>query len=345
VKRVIPIILALCAAAAQAQQQTTLTFHQALERALEVNNSVERARADVKFAEANKQQLLSNVLPRITATGNAIRNSTQVSFGSGSDARTILPQNDWSYRVVLSQPVFAGRRELRAYSQAKLGVVIAQLGELGTEDAVLLRVASNYLALVSADARIEVEKRNIDLSEKRRAQANAFFQAGEVTKVDVLRAETAIKASQRQLAVAEESRENAASRLRADLNLDGAVVVAPPDHPMPPAADEAVVVAGQPRVQHARPSIDVLFESAADAYRERTVGVVLTGANRDGAAGLARIKELGGVAIVQSPHEALAHAMPRAALAATPEADAILPLDEIPLFLTGLCLNPQASRR
>ena len=124
----------------------------------------------------------------------------------------------------------------------------------------------------------------------------------------------------------------------------GHVYLAPPDYHLLVEPGHFALSVDE-RVQHARPSIDVLFESAADAYRERTVGVVLTGANRDGAAGLARIKELGGVAIVQSPHEALAHAMPRAALAATPEADAILPLDEIPLFLTGLCLNPQAIRR
>ena len=60
----------------------TLTFRQALQRAVEVNNSVERARADISVAEATKQQLLSNVLPRISATGNAIRNSEEVSFGS-----------------------------------------------------------------------------------------------------------------------------------------------------------------------------------------------------------------------------------------------------------------------
>jgi two-component system chemotaxis response regulator CheB len=124
----------------------------------------------------------------------------------------------------------------------------------------------------------------------------------------------------------------------------GRVYLAPPDYHLLVEPGHFALSVDE-RVQHARPSIDVLFESAADAYGERTVGVVLTGANRDGAAGLARIKELGGVAIVQNPHEAVAHAMPRAALSATPEADAILPLDEIPLFLTGLCSNPQASRR
>jgi two-component system chemotaxis response regulator CheB len=92
------------------------------------------------------------------------------------------------------------------------------------------------------------------------------------------------------------------------------------------------------RVQYARPSVDVLFESVADAYRERAVGIILTGANRDGARGLARIKELGGVAIVQDPADAEAHAMPTAAMRAT-VADAVLPLEELPKFLIGLCMQ------
>ena len=90
-------------------------------------------------------------------------------------------------------------------------------------------------------------------------------------------------------------------------------------------------------VEYARPSIDVLFESAADAYGERAIGIVLTGANRDGAHGLARIKEHGGVAIVQEPSTSERRTMPDAAIAAT-EADAILPLEEIPKFLYGLCV-------
>jgi two-component system chemotaxis response regulator CheB len=70
-------------------------------------------------------------------------------------------------------------------------------------------------------------------------------------------------------------------------------------------------------VCYARPSIDVLFESAADAYGERLVGIVLTGASEDGAAGLVRIKAAGGLAIVQDPNEALSPVAPRAAIART----------------------------
>lgn len=85
-------------------------------------------------------------------------------------------------------------------------------------------------------------------------------------------------------------------------------------------------------VSYARPSIDVLFESVADVYAERAVGVVLTGAGHDGAAGLAAIKERGGLTLVQSPGTAESPHMPNAAIA-TGKVDKILPLEEIFPFL------------
>ena len=90
-------------------------------------------------------------------------------------------------------------------------------------------------------------------------------------------------------------------------------------------------------VQFARPSIDVLFESVADAYRDRAIGIILTGANDDGAEGLRRIKERGGVTIVQDPATSERRRMPDAAIALS-IADAVLPLDEMGKFLFGLCV-------
>jgi two-component system chemotaxis response regulator CheB len=89
-------------------------------------------------------------------------------------------------------------------------------------------------------------------------------------------------------------------------------------------------------VLYARPSIDVLFETAAESYRDRCVGVILTGANDDGARGLARIAELGGIAIVQDPATAQRDEMPRAALRATPSAR-VAPVAEIAPLLVDLC--------
>jgi two-component system, chemotaxis family, protein-glutamate methylesterase/glutaminase len=118
------------------------------------------------------------------------------------------------------------------------------------------------------------------------------------------------------------------------------VYLGPPDYHVLVEAGRLALSTDAP-VQFARPSIDVLFESAADAYGERAIGIVLTGANTDGADGLARIKDRGGVAIVQDPATSEKRTMPDAAIAAT-AADAILPLDEIPLFVYGLCCEVAA---
>jgi two-component system, chemotaxis family, protein-glutamate methylesterase/glutaminase len=121
------------------------------------------------------------------------------------------------------------------------------------------------------------------------------------------------------------------------------VYVAPPDyHVLVERGSFALSL--EERVQYARPSIDVLFETAADSYLDRLIGVILTGSNQDGAAGLRRIKERGGVAIVQDPAQALRRSMPDAAIAAT-IADAILPLEEIGPFLYGLCVPPAGVRQ
>jgi two-component system, chemotaxis family, protein-glutamate methylesterase/glutaminase len=95
-------------------------------------------------------------------------------------------------------------------------------------------------------------------------------------------------------------------------------------------------------IQYARPSIDVLFETAAHAYGAGVIGIILTGANADGALGLARIKNAGGVALIQDPRGAARRTMPEAAIAAT-VADAVLPVEEIANFLYGLWVNPVVS--
>jgi two-component system chemotaxis response regulator CheB len=98
---------------------------------------------------------------------------------------------------------------------------------------------------------------------------------------------------------------------------------------------ERLTLSVDPHVSFARPSIDVLFESAADVFGPHLIGLVLTGANCDGADGLKRVKERGGLAIVQEPADAEAGQMPRAALAAT-EVDHIVPLAGIAPLLARL---------
>ncbi len=249
----LPVLLAaVCSLLSFHATAETLTLQQALTRALQVNNTIERARAEITATDESRKQLLSAVMPRIALSGAGIRNSEEVAFGSGKDSRTVLPRNDWNYRVVLSQPLYAGRREFRAYSQAKLGVENARQAERGTEDAVLLRVASNYQAVADADARIAVEKKNMEIAESRRKQAQAFYEAGETTKVDVLRAETAIKSAQRLMAGAQQARQTAVSVLRQDLDLDGDIEVVAPDHPLPQLPPQTEL---EQRAAEARPDV------------------------------------------------------------------------------------------
>jgi two-component system chemotaxis response regulator CheB len=115
----------------------------------------------------------------------------------------------------------------------------------------------------------------------------------------------------------------------------GVAYIAAPDYHLLVEPGLVALSTDEP-VLYARQSIDVLFETAAESYRERCIGVILTGANDDGARGLARVVELGGTAVVEDPETARRDEMPRAALRATPSARAV-PLAEIAPLLVDLC--------
>ena len=115
----------------------------------------------------------------------------------------------------------------------------------------------------------------------------------------------------------------------------GTVYVAAPDYHLLVERGSVALSTDEPLL-HARPSIDVLLESAAEAYRKRCVGVVLTGANADGALGLARVAELGGAAIVEDPATAERDEMPLAALSAVPNAR-VANVEAIASLLVELC--------
>lgn len=96
----------------------------------------------------------------------------------------------------------------------------------------------------------------------------------------------------------------------------GVIYFAPPNYHLLVEADQTVSLSVEEPVHFARPSIDVLFETAGEAFGESLLGILLTGANEDGAAGLAKIHRAGGTTVVQDPATAHAAAMPEAALKA-----------------------------
>lgn len=115
----------------------------------------------------------------------------------------------------------------------------------------------------------------------------------------------------------------------------GTLYFAAPGYHLLVEQDTSLSLSQDDSVHFSRPSIDVLFESAADAWGERVAGILLTGANEDGAAGLEAIHRAGGLTIVQDPDEAEVDSMPRAALQRFAP-DYILPLRDIHRLLREL---------
>jgi len=112
----------------------------------------------------------------------------------------------------------------------------------------------------------------------------------------------------------------------------GTVYFAPPDYHLLVEHDRCLSLSSEEPVHYSRPAVDVLFESAADAYGPALVGVILTGANSDGANGLRAVCGAGGIGLVQRPDQAQAKMMPQSALDACPTAHA-LTLKEVAAYL------------
>jgi two-component system, chemotaxis family, protein-glutamate methylesterase/glutaminase len=103
----------------------------------------------------------------------------------------------------------------------------------------------------------------------------------------------------------------------------GTLYFAPPDYHLLIDRGPSIALSADAPVHYSRPSIDVLFESAADQYRERLLGIILTGANQDGASGLAAIDRSGGLTLVQHPESAQAPLMIQSAMSRTRSALAL----------------------
>lgn len=121
----------------------------------------------------------------------------------------------------------------------------------------------------------------------------------------------------------------------------GSIYIAPANYHMM-VDDGHLTLTTDPMVRFSRPSIDVTFVSAGDAYPGKTLGVVLTGANDDGSRGLRHIVNRGGRAIVQDPETAESRAMPAAAMLAVPEAE-VLPLEKIPGRLLEITVHSKTA--
>ena len=118
----------------------------------------------------------------------------------------------------------------------------------------------------------------------------------------------------------------------------GTVYVAPPDHHLLANANRTIELAQTELVHFVRPSADLLFESVAAAYRERSIAVVLTGSGSDGAMGVEAIKKMGGTVLAQDESTSEFFSMPSAAIE-TGKVDFVLPIEEMAPALLSLVVG------
>jgi two-component system chemotaxis response regulator CheB len=115
----------------------------------------------------------------------------------------------------------------------------------------------------------------------------------------------------------------------------GGVYLAPANYHMSVELGNYFALSTEEMVNNSRPAIDITLSTSAFVYKEKLVGILLSGANRDGAAGMKSIHEKGGLTIVQDPSECMIDTMPKAALAMT-KIDHVLKVDQIVEFLIEL---------
>jgi len=115
----------------------------------------------------------------------------------------------------------------------------------------------------------------------------------------------------------------------------GNVYLAPANYHLSVELGNTFALATDEMVNNSRPSIDIMLETAAYVYKNKLIGILLSGANKDGAMGMKRIKDRGGLTVVQDPKECMIDTMPTSAMKIT-EIDHVLPVDDLLKFLVEL---------
>jgi len=118
----------------------------------------------------------------------------------------------------------------------------------------------------------------------------------------------------------------------------GEVLIAPPALHLKFSTDKTILLSNEKPVNYSRPSIDVAMISVAKVYKNSAIGILLTGASNDGAAGMLEIKKAGGLTVAQHPDEAEVSVMPKSAISKG-AVDFILPLRKIPDFIVNMIME------
>ena len=208
------ILIFLVASAAMAQApQPTLTLQEAQRLALGNYQTIAGAREQVEQARLLRRQATSAVLPTVTVRAGGTSNFVTGSFEFGGRRINVLPGFDYTTSVTVSQPLYAGLRDLKARQQADLGIDVAGRGLQTTAQDALLETTRAYYRVLSAHEDVEISTRAVAVAEETLRVANVLVRAGEEPETSVLRARVATSEAQRELLTAQNAETLARQRL------------------------------------------------------------------------------------------------------------------------------------
>lgn len=193
---------------------------------------LDQARERLAQARVLRQQAKAAVLPTVAATSVLTRNFITEAFNFGGRTIEVLPPADYTVALTVSQPLYAGLRDLKARRQADLGVDLAreQL-EAAAEDVVLDATRAFYRVL-AADENVAISQRGLEVAEQALRTAEALVRAGEAVETAVLRARVAVMQARRELLEAEHTRTLARQELALLTGLDVEVQLVRPPRPV-----------------------------------------------------------------------------------------------------------------
>jgi protease secretion system outer membrane protein len=218
------------------QAQTRLSLQDVQQLAVKNYEAVQLAKSSVEQAQLLRKQAFSAVLPSVNVIGTYTRNLVSAEFDIGN-GRTIqiLPANDYNFGFNFSQPIYAGKRELRALRQTEANIEAAGVSLGLTVQDTVLTVTRGYYRVIGAEEYVAISKRALDLSQATLRTSESLFRAGETVETAALRSRVAVSSAERQLLEAENALVLAREQLRIFLGIEGPFGVTRPQPPAPPA--------------------------------------------------------------------------------------------------------------
>lgn len=229
-------LVALGLGAGALSAQTTLTLQDVQQLAVKHYEAVQLAKTGVDQARLLRKQAFSAVLPNVTVNGTYTRNLVPAEFTFSGQTIRVLPGNDYNFGFTVSQPIYAGLRELRALRQTDANLEAATVALGTTVQDTVLNVTRGYYRVIGAQEYVVISKRALELAEATLRTSESLFRAGEVVETAVLRSRVAVSSAERQLLDADNGLVLAREQLRIFLGILDEFQVARPQPPQPPIA-------------------------------------------------------------------------------------------------------------